>query len=65
MQHFLKPATGAAGAKVVAPQFLGQLFVAVNDAHSSLDVCFRRESAASLAGLLVESDLLRIVVSWP
>jgi hypothetical protein len=53
----LKPATEATGADIVAPKFFGQLFVAVNDAQTALDVCFRREAAATLAGLLVESDL--------
>jgi len=57
MQHFLKPATGAAGAEIVAPQFLDQLFISVNYAYPAFDLCFRRESLASLAGLLVESDL--------
>jgi hypothetical protein len=63
MQHFLKPATGAAGAWIVAPQFLDQVFVAMNNTHSTLDVCLRREASAALAGLLVKSTLRRIVVS--
>lgn len=65
MQHFLKPATGAAGAGIVASQFLGQLFISVNDAHSALDLCLRREASASLAGLLVESIVRRIVFFLP
>jgi hypothetical protein len=65
MQHFLKPATGAAGAWIVAPQFLHQLFVAVDNAHPALDFGLRREASAALAGLLVKSTLRRIVVSLP
>jgi hypothetical protein len=63
MQHFLKPTTGTAGAWIVAPQFLHQLFVAVNDAHSALDIGLRREPSAAFAGLLVKSNLRRIAVS--
>jgi hypothetical protein len=65
MQHFLKPATGTAWAKIIASQFLGQIFVAVNDAHPAFDFRFRREAAAALASFLVESHLCRIVVFWP
>src|SRR5262249_20080618 len=40
MQHFLKPATGAAGAEVVAAEFLAQLLVAMDDSATSLDLSF-------------------------
>jgi len=63
MQHFLKPATGTAGARIVASQFLYQLFVAVNKAHSALDASLRWEAPAALAGLRLKSTLRRKVVS--
>jgi hypothetical protein len=40
MQQFLKTPPGAAGAGVVAAEFLEQLFVAVDDPHSTLDARF-------------------------
>ena len=43
MQQALKPASGAAGAEVVAAELFGQLDVAVNDAPAPLDVGFRGE----------------------
>jgi hypothetical protein len=37
MQHILKSASGAAGAEVVAPELLDQLFVAVDNAVAAPD----------------------------
>jgi len=63
MQHFLKPATGTAGTEIIAPQFLIQFLVTVNNAHPTLDHRFRRETPATLAGFLVESTVRQIVFS--
>jgi hypothetical protein len=65
MQQFLKPAAGAAGARIVAPQFLGQFFVAVDDAPAAFDVRFRGEASAALAGPGRESSVLQIVFALP
>jgi len=50
MQQFLKPARGAAWARVVAPKFLDQLFVAPYEAIAALDARFRREAPAAFTG---------------
>ena len=42
-QQFLKPASGAARAKVVAAEFLDQVFVPMHDADAALDLRFGRE----------------------
>jgi hypothetical protein len=34
MQHFLKSATGAAGAKIIPAQFLEEFLLAMNDAET-------------------------------
>ena len=65
MQHFLKPATGAAGARIVAAELFGQLFIAVNDAPAAFDLRFRREASTPFAAPFVESTLRRTVVSLP
>jgi hypothetical protein len=43
MQQALKFASRAAGAKIVAAEFFGQLNIAVNEPSSTLDVRFRGE----------------------
>jgi hypothetical protein len=40
MQQRLKAVSGAAWAGIVASQFLGKLFVAMDGAKSAFDVCF-------------------------
>lgn len=52
MQHFLKAASGAAWAKIVAAQFFEKLFSAVDDAMTAFDVGFGRESFAALTAAL-------------
>jgi hypothetical protein len=47
MQHVLKPASGAAGAEVVAPELLDELLVAVDDAVAAPDPGFGRITLAS------------------
>lgn len=49
-QQFLKPARGAAGAQVVATEFLDQFLIAVDDPIASLDAGFGREALAALTG---------------
>lgn len=48
-QQRLKQPPGAAGARVVASQFFGEVFVAVDDAVAFLDVGFRGEAFLTLA----------------
>ena len=43
MQQVLKPASGAAGAEVIAAELFGQLDVAMNETPSTLDMGFRGE----------------------
>jgi hypothetical protein len=51
-QQFLKAAAGAAGARVVPPQLLEKLFVAVHSLRSPLDAGFGRVALPALtAGL--------------
>jgi hypothetical protein len=45
----LKPASGTAGAEVVAAELLEQLFIAVNDPYSALYARLRRIAFAALA----------------
>jgi hypothetical protein len=40
MQHFLKPAVGAARAEIVPPELFDELLVAVNDAEAALHFRF-------------------------
>jgi hypothetical protein len=47
MQQFLKSASGAAGAEVVAAELLGELLVAVHDAVAAPDVGLRGITLAS------------------
>jgi hypothetical protein len=65
MQQFLKPAAGAAGARVIAPEFLGQFFVPVDDASPAFDLRFRGEASAAFAGSRGENIVRQIVVSLP
>jgi hypothetical protein len=48
MQQFLKPATGAARAGIVAAELLDEFLVPVHDAISAFDTGFGRESLATL-----------------
>jgi hypothetical protein len=48
MQHFLKAFAGAARAEIVAPEFLDQLLVAVDDAIAAAHARFRRITPASV-----------------
>ncbi len=52
MQQCLKPFARAAWAGIVATELLDQLFVAVDDPVTALDVLFRREALPALAHLL-------------
>jgi hypothetical protein len=52
MQHRLKPASGAARAKIVAAQLLNQFFVTIYDAKSTLYAGFGWESFAALTASL-------------
>jgi hypothetical protein len=49
MQHFLKTPPGAAGAEVVAAEFLEQLFVAVDDPLAAFDARLGRVALAAFA----------------
>jgi len=48
MQHFLKPAAGTAGARVVAPELLDELLGAVHHALAALHARFGWISLAPL-----------------
>jgi len=48
MQQALKPASGAAGAQVVAAELFGELDVATDDAVPALDLGFRGEGLPPL-----------------
>jgi hypothetical protein len=52
MQQFLKPASGIAGAGIIATELLRQLFVTVNDAAAAFDAGLGREALLSLTGRL-------------
>jgi len=47
-QHFLKAFSGAARAQIVAPEFLDQLLVAVDDAIAAAHARFGRITPASV-----------------
>ena len=49
MQHFLKPASRAADARIVSAELFDQLFVAVDDAVAALDVRLGRITGAAFA----------------
>jgi hypothetical protein len=49
MQHFLKPASGAADARIVAAELFEQLFVAVHDPVAALDARLGRIAGAPFA----------------
>jgi len=59
----LKPAPGAAGAEIVAPQFLEQLFVAVDDPRAALHARFGRIAFPALAAPLKSSGPRWVVSS--
>lgn len=65
-QHFLKPATGAAGTRIVPTQLLRQVLVPVNDAIAAFDLRLARESAATLTRVLESRGGLRCrcAVAW-
>ena len=48
MQQALKPASGAAGAQIVAAELFGELDVAMDNAVSTLDLVFRGEGLPPL-----------------
>jgi hypothetical protein len=52
MQQFLKPAGGAARARIIPTEFLDQFLVAVNNAHSALHLRLGWEPSTALAGAL-------------
>jgi hypothetical protein len=63
MQQALKPASGTAGAQIVAAEFFGQLDVAVNETPSTLDMVsegkdFRRLRVTLKAGEVFEIAML-------
>jgi hypothetical protein len=49
MQHFLKSASGAADAEIVAAELLLQLDIAMDDADAALHARFGRIGLATLA----------------
>jgi hypothetical protein len=49
MQHFLKPASGAAEAEIVAAELLLQFDIAMDDADAALHARFGRIGSATLA----------------
>lgn len=49
MQHFLKSASGAADAEVVAAEFFLQFDIAMDDANAALHARFGREGFPTLA----------------
>ena len=51
-QQFLKPAAGAARARVVSAKFFDEFLIAVYDPEAALDVGIGRESFAALANAL-------------
>jgi hypothetical protein len=52
MQHFLKPAAGAAWAGIVSAKFFDEFLIAVYDPETVLHVRLGRESFAALANAL-------------
>jgi hypothetical protein len=63
MQHFLKPARGAAGAEVIAAELFEQLFVAVHDPLAALDARLGRIAFPALAAHFKRSGP-RCVFAW-
>jgi hypothetical protein len=63
MQQFLKPAAGAAGAQVVAPELLDQLLAAADYARTALDAGLGRVALAPLTRDL-ETGTARDASSW-
>jgi hypothetical protein len=57
-QQFLKPATRAARARIVASESLAQLLVSVHDADSALHLRLGREALPTFAGDLEKTDCL-------
>ena len=49
MQQYLKPAAGAAGARVIATELLEKLFVPVHDPMPTFDAGFGRVALPTLA----------------
>ena len=49
MQHFLKPFSRTAGARIIAPQLFEQFFVTMHDAQAAFDLTFGREALPPLA----------------
>lgn len=49
--------SAAAWARIVASELFFELLIAVNDSHSTFDVCFRRETATSFTHRLESSGL--------
>jgi hypothetical protein len=56
MQHFLKAASGTAGAEVVPAQLLRQFFPATYDAVTAFNIGFGRKTLTPLAAWLVEKS---------
>ncbi|MBC7782339.1 MAG: hypothetical protein H7144_00750 [Burkholderiales bacterium] len=52
MQQFLKAFVGPTRARVVAPELLNKLFLAMHDALASFHVRLGREAATALTGAL-------------
>ena len=52
MQHFLKPAAGAARARIVSAKFFDEFLIAVYDPETALHLRLGRESFAALANAL-------------
>jgi len=62
MQQFLKSARGAAWAKIIAPEFFRELFIAVNNSVATFYPRFGRESLATFAGDFEVGDFIVIAV---
>jgi hypothetical protein len=55
MQQRLKPKAGPAGAWIVAPEFLKQLFISIDHPIAAFDLGFRRVAPPPLARYLKTS----------
>src|SRR5688572_11374492 len=66
MQQRLKPAAGAARARIVASELFDELLVPAHDAHAALDARLGREALAALASDLESSRGRsgRASISW-
>src|SRR5437762_4343546 len=64
-QQFLKPASGTARARILAAEFLSELFIPVHESPSFAHSGFRRESLPAFARAFVERVNLHNVQCVP